>query len=441
MFASLPKSLAAFLLASIVFFAPASFGRAIADEAGSAVPTTVDALQVHFVDVGQGDACIIRLPDERTILIDGGENAKEVEKSLQTFIDKTLGEDFTAFDYAILTHPDSDHCGSMDYILNAYPARICYRPNVEAVGTDKNPYTDPGKADLSPDAVTKNTAVYANAVKAMYTPAAAHDFTPEVRVTDARDDSQTITGGEGEAAYSLTFYTPLSAKYTGEGDWNNYSPVMLLQYRGYRFMMSGDAEEKNLAEFVAKVKNAPTDNVEDKYDLFDDKFTTDVLKLGHHGSGNAITSEYFEAVTTEAGAQNLIAVISCGEGNKYGHPHEKALQILKDHRVPDENIKRTDRSGDITVSVQATTAGGETTYALKVGDAVRPDTPVDETESPKESKEGFLGLPLTRTQFILLVIAVVVVLILVACIYVYMRKHGIKADARGRSRGRRRGGR
>ena len=333
------------------------------NEGGEIDYTKFPQMYVHFVDVGQGDCTIIELPDGKTMLIDGGENKKTVESAVQKFIDNTFTSDFKYFDYAILTHPDSDHCGSMDYILKKYPARFVYRPNVQAVGTEKNPYTDPGKDDLSPDALSKNTAVYADAVKAMYYESA--DMTSVVYVTDPAVASQTIIGGEGEERYTFTFYSPLSTKYTGDGDWNNYSPIMILEYRGFKFAMSGDAEEKSLGEFVDKVQSAKTDNVTDKYDIFTDTYCVNVIKAGHHGSRNATTTDYLKTITTETGAPGVYTVISCGAGNEYKHPHAEALDRYKSIGVKDENILRTDEVGNITFSVHMDETG---VYKLYYGD-------------------------------------------------------------------------
>ena len=79
-------------------------------------------------------------------------------------------------------------------------------------------------------------------------------------------------------------------------------------------MFTGDAEEEMLEEYVETYSN--TNNI-------------DVLKVGHHGSYNATTQEFVDAIDPE------FAVIQCGLYNEYGHPHAQALQILKTH---DENI-------------------------------------------------------------------------------------------------------
>ncbi|MCH5165328.1 MAG: hypothetical protein J1G01_02890 [Clostridiales bacterium] len=322
------------------------------------------SLNVHFVDVGQGDCTIIEFPDGKTMIIDGGENNKKTEAAIKTFVDNTFTSNFKYFDYAILTHPDSDHCGSFDYALNSYPARFVYRPNVEAVGTKSNPYVDPGKSALKPNAITKSTAAYAASIKAMYQK--TDDFTSVVYITDPSDDSQTIKGCEGEDdEYSFTFYSPLSDNYgTKEtnASWNDYSPIMILEYRGFKFAMSGDAEEENLGEFVQKVQKAKTDGVTDKYDVFTDSYCVNVIKAGHHGSRNATTSDYLEVLTTDIGASGVYCVVSCGKGNGYGHPHKEAMERYKAAGVKDENILRTDIVGDISFSVHIDEEGNYNLY-------------------------------------------------------------------------------
>lgn len=322
-------------------------------------------LSVHFVDVGQGDCTIIQFPDGKTMIVDGAENKETHEKQIQTFIDENLPAEFKYFDYAILTHPDSDHCGSLDYVLQKYPARVSYRPNVEARNANDGNYVDPGKADLSDDALYKTTIAYRVCIDAMYAP--NDDFTPTVLVTDPADESQTITGGTGDDAYSYTFYSPLSSKYgtVSSVDWNEYSPIMILEYRGFKFALSGDAEKKNEAEFVKRVNDAKTDGITDKYDAFTDEYSVNVVKAGHHGSRTSTSQAYLDVITTENGARSAYYIISCGEENKYGHPHTETLARLEAMGVPQENILRTDVAGDITLTVETDEGGA---YALRYGD-------------------------------------------------------------------------
>ena len=349
------------------------------------------SLSVYYVDVGQGDCTVISLPDGKTIIIDGGENNKKTETAIDSFIAETF-TDFKYFDYAILTHPDSDHCGSLDYALEKYPARVSYRPNVEAVGTNANPTVDPGKADLSPGAVTKNTAAYAKCITAMYAENA--DFTPTVYVTDPADENQTISGGEGDDYYSLTFFSPLSKDYS---NWNDYSPIMILEYRGFKFAMSGDAEKANETEFVAKVNAAKTDGVTDKYDIFTDDFCVNAIKTGHHGSSTSTSQEYIDVMTTKDGAKNVYYIISCGDGNSYGHPHSETLDKLDGMNVPEANILRTDKVGTITLTVKEDGEEGDG-YALFYGNSKSDQAPgkPSQPSEPEEPTEP----PETKTVYV-----------------------------------------
>ena len=106
---------------------------------------------------------------------------------------------------------------------------------------------------------------------------------------------------------------------------NNTSLVLRIDYGVTSFLLTGDME--NTAE---------TDLVNSGANL-----KADVLQVGHHGSSTSTSYLFLNAVLPEMG------VISCGTGNKYGHPHEETLSILRDAKV---DVYRTDLLGTITVS-------------------------------------------------------------------------------------------
>ena len=385
-------------------------------------------LKVHFVNVRQGDCIVIELPDGKNMIIDGADKKDHHRTAAMDFIAKTL-PDLDYFDYAILTHADADHCGSLDDILNKYPAYTVYRPNVLLKRDD---YADPAADKLLPYYGTATTEAYRDFLKAAYTPTAPHEFTPEVIITDATDDSQTIKGGEGEYAYSLTFYSPLYASGKKYADANNYSSIMLLEYRGFKFMLSGDAEQLNEQEFVAKVNSAKTDGVTDKYDVFDDNFNADVIKAGHHGSATSSTQAYLDAITTESGAASSYYVFSCDktDSNKYDHPKQEVLDRLTAMGVPESNMLRTDIVGDISFSVRED--DGE--FKLFYGDtATAPSEPTAPTPQEPEGEQVLTleymhlgGIKLTWALVAWTVYAVVVVALLVHIAYIYMHGRGKK---------------
>ncbi len=304
----------------------------------STIKREIGDLNVHFLDVGQGDACIIELPDDRNILIDGGDDGSD--KTIIDYIEANIknddGSTIEYFDFAILTHSDRDHCGSMDEVLTKYPAKNFYRPNVLA---NRKGYTDPGAELLTSDCATKDTIAYMNVIAAGHAGGAnvfinSYELDPIVPENVAEDSDD---------YYSLSFYGPNSNSYK---DWNNYSPIMILEYQDRRIALSGDCEKEGEAEFVKK-----TEERKDKYSVFTDTYTVDIIKMGHHGSSTSTSVAYIDAITTETSLENVYFIISCGIDNKYKHPHDSKLTQLANQGVPDKNIVRTDQNGTILVSV------------------------------------------------------------------------------------------
>ena len=107
-------------------------------------------------------------------------------------------------------------------------------------------------------------------------------------------------------------------------DTNDTSLVLRIDYGSTSFLLTGDMEsdaERDLVESGANLK-------------------ADVLQVGHHGSSTSSSYIFMNAVLPEMG------VISCGVNNKYGHPHEETLSILRDAGV---DVYRTDLLGTITI--------------------------------------------------------------------------------------------
>ena len=105
---------------------------------------------------------------------------------------------------------------------------------------------------------------------------------------------------------------------------NDTSLVLRIDYGSTSFLLTGDMEsdaERDLVESGANLK-------------------ADVLQVGHHGSSTSSSYIFLNAVLPEMG------IISCGVNNKYGHPHEETLSILRDAGV---DVYRTDLMGTITI--------------------------------------------------------------------------------------------
>ena len=78
------------------------------------VVETLRDFEVYFIDVGQGDATLIKFPDGKNMLVDGGRNDKETEEKLDEYLTEN-GKKLT-IDYCVATHSDADHVGSLDYV-------------------------------------------------------------------------------------------------------------------------------------------------------------------------------------------------------------------------------------------------------------------------------------------------------------------------------------
>ena len=240
------------------------------------------------IDVGQGDAALIRTA-EGNVLIDAGTNASE-----EDLIAYLKAEGVTELVYAVFTHPHEDHIGGADAVLE-----YCKVENV-----------------ILPEK-TATTVVYNRMMDAIE----AEGANVIIAVPDA-----TYTVGD----LKLTILGPIGSGYK---DMNNDSVVLRADFGASSVLYTGDAEDVSEEEML------------DRYRL-NGKLDCDLLKLGHHGSDSSSTEAFLRAVSPE------MAVISCGEGNDYGHPKQIILDRLNSLNV---TYWRTDLLGSIVVVSDGTT--------------------------------------------------------------------------------------
>lgn len=260
--------------------------RAEAPEAADQGETSL--LQVHYIDVGQGD-CTLVCCDGHAMLIDAGDNSKGT--LVQLYLTK---QGISSLDYVIGTHPDADHIGGLDVIITKF---------------------DCGRI-MMPD-ISNQTASYRDVVEAM-------DYRGYQNTAPQAGSSYLL----GSA--SFTVIAPVESNYENT---NNYSIGIKLVHGDNSFIFMGDAEEE-----------AEEDILKSGADI-----QSDVLKVGHHGSRTSTSAAFLEAVNP------AYAVISCGEGNSYGHPHAETLNNLRSRGI---KVFRTDEQG----SIVATSDGRQITF-------------------------------------------------------------------------------
>ncbi len=261
-----------------------------------------DTFSIHFVDVGQGDAIIIRLPDGKDILIDAGSGTSEKTATTEDYLAYLAGIDIGTIDYLIATHAHSDHMNMMDDVLDMFEVEhIMYN------SFDTEPTTVYYQSFLEGILAEGATTTVIN-------------YSGEIITIEPEDDSYD---------YCITLYC--MGYGTLSGSVNNDSPIILVEYAGRSILLTGDAEVEGEEWFM-------------EYCIANDiEINVDLLKLGHHGSDTSTSYEFLEFVDPEYG------VISSGE-NSYGHPSESVLDDLATYGVA---TYRTDTHGDIVFVVDA----------------------------------------------------------------------------------------
>ena len=298
-------------------------------------------LMVHFIDVGQGDCILILFPDGKDMLIDCANYNNSSDYRTETL--DYIGDYVTdgQLDYLMLTHCDSDHVYFMDEVLEEYRVSNVFMPNVLATHDEaESANIDEAKLDMFTDKDTVETACYADFFVGALTETDCNIYlnvdpdenTNAIVITD--DGVQDPDAPDTDATYRLTFYCPTQEYYDesnlGSAEKKNaISPIGILEYNGFRLVLTGDSNEINEPTFVERVGG---------------NLDCDVLKVGHHGSETSSTEEFLDAIDCE------YAVISCNaEGNTFYHPRQTTLDRFVER---DMTIYRTDNNGNIVLTVR-----------------------------------------------------------------------------------------
>ncbi|HEY5884135.1 MAG TPA: ComEC/Rec2 family competence protein [Pyrinomonadaceae bacterium] len=240
-------------------------------------------LRVDFLDVGQGDAALITLPDNTTVLVDGGGRPGPYERVADGQLDesdrpsRSIGESVVSeylwwrgldrIDYVVATHADADHMDGLNYIAQNFKVR--------AGLVARLPDHDPEFAKFRQSLVSNNVAVHA---------IGAGD---ELRV-----------GG-----VLLRVLWPNGSGDSRLPSANDDSLVFQVEYGSRSVLLTGDIEANAERALVARYQ----------------KLTADVTKVAHHGSRTSSTEEFVRSTGSK------LAIVSVGESSVFGHPHAEVV--------------------------------------------------------------------------------------------------------------------
>ncbi len=328
-------------------------------------PASGGELQVHVLDVGpsDGDSILIISPGGKSVLIDAGDAGKG-----KVVLDALKRYNVQQLDYFVATHPHPDHIGGADEVIKAtkvlnvidnglgpdVPEALAAqnktaRPTSGKKSATKSPDRPAAKSvtitkfyDEYKEAITQSGAHYEKAQ-----PGTKYDLGAGVRLTIL--------------APSEPYFTKEQTK-TGGNPANANSIVMRLDYGDFSMLLPGDAEEQTEHRMLTRDLN----------------LKAKILKLAHHGSKYATSQDFVDRVKPE------LALISCGEWNRYGHPSQAVLDRL---RAANVKLYRTDLQGEITITTR-----GKSDYVIKAAKEAKSDLWVGRTaQKDDSSRSGFIA--------------------------------------------------
>ncbi|EKN70933.1 hypothetical protein BABA_03689 [Neobacillus bataviensis LMG 21833] len=284
------------------------------DQAEQTNASATGTMQVYYLDVGQGDSIYIKTSNGDDILIDGGNNDRGDD--VVAYLKKYHVDDLEVM---IATHPDADHIGGLDTVLQNFDVKSVYMPKVTHT--------------------TKTFEDFVIAVK-----------NEGLKLKEAKAGvSLALAGVDAEFVGPVTSY--------GE-DLNSSSAVLKVTNGENRFLFTGDATVKAEQDMIASGAN----------------LQADVLKLGHHGA-NTSTSEAFLTKV-----QPKYAIVSAGKDNQYGHPTVETLQKMQAQHI---QVFRTDEQGTIIATSDGSTITFNTDPAKIEQDTVKNNATVAPTVTPQ----------------------------------------------------------
>jgi competence protein ComEC len=250
-------------------------------------------LTATFLDVGQGDACVIELPHGHVVVVDGGGSFDPAfDPGRQVIAPWLWRHGIRRLDLVVLSHPHPDHANGLAALVAQFP--------VGEVWTNGQETMQPGTVALLAEARRRGVPIghprWLEIGGAVVEPLAPFDVRGAIAIDPARGE-------------------------------NDNSLVIGVRWRDRRILFTGDLEAEGETALVARAGPA---------------LGSDVIKVPHHGSRTSSTAPLVAATHPS------VAVISVGEHNRWAFPN---AAVVNRWRGTGAQVLRTDRDGGITVTV------------------------------------------------------------------------------------------
>lgn len=243
-----------------------------------------ELLEVSFLDVGQGDAILLEMPDGKVALVDAGAGPQILER-----LTEELPFSERQIDFLVPTHSDKDHIGGFIDVFQKFEVTTILNT---VTSSDTNIWKE-----FLEFAEKEGSTLFPVLVGEVFT------FPSGVEIEVLFPDETMIANEET----------------------NGFSNVLKITYGNISFLLTGDASVESEG-YMLEV-------------LGEENLEATVLKAGHHGSNTSSKREFVEAVNP------LYAVISAGQNNSYGHPHPEVIEILENNGA---EVLSTAERGTIT---------------------------------------------------------------------------------------------
>ncbi|MBQ8177790.1 MAG: hypothetical protein IJ033_01225 [Clostridia bacterium] len=261
--------------------------------------------QIHFIDVGQGDAILVQFSDGTDVLIDGGSTSSGLADIRTSYVNYLMGAGIVdEIDYMIVTHPDTDHYNMLTAVMDSFVVECVMLNN------------------------TAKNQTYGTFIDRVHEEVSGTNF---IGLDGDGEVYDNVISGVG---YSFDIYAPGYDRFQDDNEEfdayesNGMSPIILLEVANRKVLFTGDATYETEEWFVSYLGENACD--------------VDVLKVAHHGSDSSNTEAFLDKINAE------FAVISSDDGTKHGHPTPIVMNRLFDRGIV---TYRTNRHGDIVLSI------------------------------------------------------------------------------------------